>query len=306
MNNLQIISSLKENMPKSIATIGYGSGVFKQVGYDKDEKPDKDVILIVDDFKQFLIDDYEMNPQHFSKDFNKKALYKKREKSNFYSNVGCLKLYNDNIHFKVMIISKAALEYDLATWKYFGMAGRLTKPILYQNIPEELENAIKQNRQSILITALLLNEEETLSKIDLYNTISKITYMYDFRTNFHAEKKTKSNDIVGGALNFFEKEYGQNPILNQMDDEHVYNSHPIELISTLPTNLKNTIYSKLNKKDEEITEEDLTKIKKIIENYFKKTNFPNSIRLALASGSILGFKGSAKHVLQKFKKSMKK
>ncbi len=301
MTNIETINSLKQSMPKSIAAIGYGSGIFKQTGYQENEKPDKDVILVVDDFKQFLIEDYEMNPEHFSKDFNKNILYKKNEKTNFYNNLGCLKLNHNGIHFKVMVVSKSALEYDLKTWKYFGMAGRLSKPILYQDMPANLEKAIIKNRENMLITSLLLNSEDKLNKIKLYETISKITYLYDFRTIFHAEKKTKSSDIVGGSLQFFENEYGENPIA-RINDDIVYNTHPIELINSLPSNLKNTIYSEFNKKNVMTYEE----LSQIIENYFKKTNFTNSIRFALSSGAILGVKGSAQHVLQKFKKASKR
>lgn len=298
MTNIEIINSLKQSMPESITAIGYGSGVFKQTGYQENEKPDKDVILVVDDFKQFLIDDYEMNPEHFSKDFNKNILYKRKEKTNFYNNLGCLKLIHNGIHFKVMVVSKSALEYDLKTWKYFGMAGRLSKPILYQDIPANLEKAIIKNRENMLITSLLLNSEDKLNKIKLYETISKITYLYDFRTIFHAERKTKSSDIVGGSLQFFENEYGENP-LARINNDIVYNTHPIELIDSLPSNLKNTIYSEFNKKHVMTYDE----LSQVIENYFKKTNFTNSIRFALSSGAILGVKGSAEHVLQKFKKA---
>ena len=42
---------------------------------------------------------------------------------------------------------------------------RLTKPILYQNIPEELEKAIQRNRENILITALLFNDKDILNKL---------------------------------------------------------------------------------------------------------------------------------------------
>ncbi len=298
MTNIETINSLKQSMPKSIAAIGYGSGIFKQTGYQENEKPDKDVILVVDDFKQFLIEDYEINPEHFSKDFNKNILYKRNEKTNFYNNLGCLKLNHNGIHFKVMVVSKSALEYDLKTWKYFGMAGRLSKPILYEDMPANLEKAIIKNRENMLITSLLLNSEDKLNKIKLYETISKITYLYDFRTIFHAEKKTKSSDIVGGSLQFFENEYGENPIA-RINDDIVYNTHPIELIDSLPSNLKNTIYSEFNKKPVMTYEE----LSQVIENYFKKTNFTNSIRFALSSGAILGVKGSAQHVLQKFKKA---
>ena len=299
MDNLEIIEKLKNDLPQVLAVIGYGSGIYKQTGYNQNEKPDKDVIIVTEDFKDFLIEDYEKNPHHFSDDFDKHILIKKKEKDKFYSNVGCLKFYHNNIHFKDMIISKKALEEDLKTWKYFGMSGRLTKPILYGNISQDLDKAIQNNRNNILITALLLNKQNTLTPNELYNTISKITYMYDFRTILPGEKKSKAKDIVNGAYNFFEQTYGTS-LLIQRKSNIIYNNHPIEYIDKLPDNLKKYIYDNLKNK------EDLEKLSKIIENYFRKTNFPNSIRLALSSTATLGKKETIKHGLSKVKRHFQK
>lgn len=299
MDNLEIIEKLKNDLPQVLAVIGYGSGIYKQTGYNQNEKPDKDVIIVTEDFKDFLIEDYEKNPHHFSDDFDKHILIKKKEKDKFYSNVGCLKFYHNSIHFKAMIISKKALEEDLKTWKYFGMSGRLTKPILYGNISQELDKAIQNNRNNILITALLLNKQNTLTPNELYNTISKITYMYDFRTILPGEKKSKAKDIVNGAYNFFEQTYGTS-LLIQRRSNIIYNNHPIEYIDKLPDNLKKYIYDNLKNK------EDLEKLSKIIENYFRKTNFPNSIRLALSSTATLGKKETIKHGLSKVKRHFQK
>lgn len=299
MDNLEIIEKLKNDLPQVLAVIGYGSGIYKQTGYNQNEKPDKDVIIVTEDFKDFLIEDYEKNPHHFSDDFDKHILIKKKEKDKFYSNVGCLKFYHNSIHFKAMIISKKALEEDLKTWKYFGMSGRLTKPILYGNISQELDKAIQNNRNNILITALLLNKQNTITPNELYNTISKITYMYDFRTILPGEKKSKAKDIVNGAYNFFEQTYGTSPLI-QRKSNIIYNNHPIEYIDKLPDNLKKYIYDNLKNK------EDLEKLSKIIENYFRKTNFPNSIRLALSSTATLGKKETIKHGLSKVKRHFQK
>lgn len=299
MDNLEIIEKLKNDLPQVLAVIGYGSGIYKQTGYNQNEKPDKDVIIVTEDFKDFLIEDYEKNPHHFSDDFDKHILIKKKEKDKFYSNVGCLKFYHNNIHFKAMIISQKALEEDLKTWKYFGMSGRLTKPILYGNISQELDKAIQNNRNNILITALLLNKQNTLTPNELYNAISKITYMYDFRTILPGEKKSKAKDIVNGAYNFFEQTYGTS-LLIQRKSNIIYNNHPIEYIDKLPDNLKKYIYDNLKNK------EDLEKLSKIIENYFRKTNFPNSIRLALSSTATLGKKETIKHGLSKVKRHFQK
>lgn len=304
MNNLEIIENLKEALPKTVAVIGYGSGIYKQTGYTDKEKPDKDVIVVVDDFQDFLIDDYAKNTHHFSKDFIPSNL--SRKKDDFYSNIGCLKFYHDNIHFKAMIISKKALEQDLKTWKFFGMAGRLTKPILYQNIPKDLEKAIQRNRENILITALLFNDKDVLTPTELYNTISGLTYMYDFRTIVPGEKKSKATDIVNGAFDFFENAYRQNGMI-LFDEEFIYNCHPVELIEQLPDNLRLYLGKYFNNFNlDNITKEDLKRISTIIKHYFRKTNFPNSIRLAISSSTTLGREESIKHGLSKVKKHFSK
>lgn len=300
MDNLEIIENLKTNLPPTVVIIGYGSGIYRQAGYKSDEKPDKDVIIITEDFNDFLINDYEQNPHHFSDDFDKRILLKKKEKSKFYSNLGCLKFYQDGIHFKAMVISRKALEEDLNTWKYFGMAGRLTKPILYQSIPETLERQIETNRKNILITALLFNSMDKLSESDLYNTISKLTYMYDFRTILPGEKKTKSSDIVNGSFDFFNQTYGQSDIIS-VENGIIVNPHPIESINELPDNLKDYLNKHLKDHNR-----DLEYISKIINNYFRKTNLPNSIRLALSSSTTLGKKETIKHGLSKVKKHFQK
>ena len=300
MNNLEIIENLKEALPKTVAVIGYGSGIYKQTGYTDKEKPDKDVIVVVDDFQDFLIDDYAKNTHHFSKDFIPSNL--SRKKDDFYSNIGCLKFYHDNIHFKAMIISKKALEQDLKTWKFFGMAGRLTKPILYQNIPEELEKAIQRNRENILITALLFNDKDVLTPTELYNTISNLTYLYDFRTILPGEKKSKATDIVSGAYDFFDTTYGQSKLITS-SSQYIVNPHPIEFIGQLPDNIR--IYLMNYLKDynlDNMSKEELEKISHIIKKYFRKTNFINSIRLAISSSSTLGREETIKHGLSKVKR----
>ena len=55
-----------------------------------------------------------------------------------------------------------------------------------------------------------------------------------------------------------------------------------------------------------ITKEDLKRISTIIKHYFRKTNFPNSIRLAISSSTTLGREESIKHGLSKVKKHFSK
>ena len=304
MNNIELINEVKNSLPESIAAIGYGSGIFKQSGYNENEVPDKDIILVVDNFRQFLLDDYNKNKDHFSPDFDIRVLQDKKDKYNYYKNLGCLKFYHDNVHYKMMIISEDALEYDLKTWTYFGMSGRLTKPILYGEIPEKLERLIMKNRQNILTTACLYNLNDQMTKEELYKTISKLTYMYDFRTILPGEKKSKSDDIVNGAIDKFDEIYS--PLLT-IQDGIVINPHPVDLIEELPISLVRHIYERLDIYNcKSITKDDLEEVSKAIDNYFMRTNFINSIRLALSSSATLGPKETIKHGINKFQKHLKR
>ncbi len=304
MDNLELIKNIRKNLPENIAIIGYGSGIFKQQGYDRNEIPDKDIILVVENFRQFLIDDYKMNKDHFSSDFDVRVLEDKKDKYKFYKNIGCLKFYHDNVHYKMMIISESALIYDLKTWNHFGMAGRLTKPILYEDLKANLENLILKNRENILITALLFSKDNYMKKEDLYKIISKLTYMYDFRTILPGERKSKSEDIVNGAVEKFDEIYLQSPLITTKGSM-VINPHPIELIEELPVNLKKHIYARIKQNQIEKSSS-INEISKAIETYFMKTNFTNSIRLAISSSATLGPKETIKHGIAKFQKHLKK
>lgn len=303
MNNQELINSLKEVLPQTDAIIGYGSGMYAQKGYTENDKPDKDVIIVTPNFRQFLSQNYEMNREHFSPDFDKKNLEKKGKES-YYSNIGCLKFEHEGYRFKAMVISTETLKSDLRTWKHFGMAGRLTKPIMYENIPQDLEELIKQNRQNLVNVALLSHPEEVMTVKDFYYTLSKLTYSGDFRTILPGEKKTKYKDIVDGALVFYEDTYKD---LIKTQEIICYNTHPIKSITELPLELQNEIYSALKTSDiENIDESKYKEIASTIKKYFYTKNLNNSIKLAIASGTTLGVKETIKHGMHKFKKSLKK
>lgn len=303
MNNQELINSLKDKLPETDAIIGYGSGMYAQKGYTEDDKPDKDVIIVSPNFRKFLTQNYEKNRDHFAPDFDKSNLEKKG-KEGYYSNIGCLKFEHEGYRFKAMIISTETLKSDLRTWKHFGMAGRLTKPIMYEEIPDDLEMLIKQNRQNLVNVALLSHPEEIMSVKDFYYTLSKLTYSGDFRTILPGEKKTKYKDIVDGAYDFYENTYGD---LINSKEIICYNNHPIESITSLPLELQNEIYSALKNSDIEKIDESMYKtIADTIKKYFYTKNLNNSIKLAIASGTTLGVKETLKHGMHKFKKSLKK
>ena len=302
MNNIEIIEDLKKDLPETVAGIGYGSGFYRQKGYGEEEKPDKDIIFIVDNLYRFLVEDYHMHPDHFYGGAAKKYKKIKDKKRLFYYNrLGCLKFCSGNYKFKLMVIEKNALLYDILTWRYYGMAARLSKPIVYGDIPKDIEDAIAYNREASIITALLSLPDDEVSKEDLYKTISGLSYIAEWRMLLHSEKKTKAGDIVEGAFDKFEDMYGDNHLLCY-NGEMIKNDHPLELIDSLPENLKKYILRKIDVDRIDVSNrEDLEQLSNVIKNYFKHINLVNTPLVMYSSAKTLGPAKTIKHALSKHK-----
>ena len=82
--------------PKVIAAYGDGSGVFKQAGYSSKDKPQLDLILIVDDVKEWHLENIKKNPKDYS--FIGKMYFKLTRKSKLIGKTGVS--YLSNILFK--------------------------------------------------------------------------------------------------------------------------------------------------------------------------------------------------------------
>ena len=62
--NENVINFVK-NRPEVVAAYGYGSGIFKQSGYTSKDKPQIDLILVVDDLKKWHKENMKANPKDF-------------------------------------------------------------------------------------------------------------------------------------------------------------------------------------------------------------------------------------------------
>ena len=304
MNNIELINELRKGLPDVVAAIGYGSGFYRQKGYGTNDKPDKDVILVVDNLYRFLAEDYHLNPEHFYAGANRKyRQIKDKEVKFFYHKIGCLKFQKDKYHFKLLVVDKEALLYDVLTWSHFGIAARLSKPIVYDKLPGDIEKAILYDRESAIVTALLSLTDEEITTSDLYKTISGFSYIGDWRMITHSEKKTKASDIVDGAFSEFENMYGDNHLIRAYSDKHlIQNHHPIEYVSCLPENLKNYILSKIDMASFDIeNKDDLQKLSKVIKDYFRITNLANTPLLMYSCFKSLGLSKTVGHALSKRK-----
>lgn len=309
MNNIELIEDLRENLPTSIAGIGYGSGIYHQKGYTADEKPDKDVILVVDNLHRFLTEDYQIHPEHFPKNAGKKyGEVEDKDVKWFNNKIGCLKFSHNGFKFKLLITEKDALLYDLLSWKHFSLAGRLSKPIVYGSIPEEIDEAIKKNRDNILKASLLATTEEEISKEELYKTISRLSYNGDIRMILSFEKRSKAEDIVDGAFEEFNQMYGDNSLLTYNGDK-IVNPYSVDFFDDLPASFVNDVISKLNNEDlAKLADDDNLKetLQMAINDTFYQKNLINSLLLLYSCERTLGLGAAMGHAFTKKLKSFKR
>ena len=107
-------------------------------------KRKKDVIITVDNFNEWLEANLKKNPEHYSLDKNGKPIFKRTRNKSYYDKIGCLKFSYNQDQIKMMIIEQDALKKDLDTWRYFGMAGRLTKPVILDEATPEIVKRIER------------------------------------------------------------------------------------------------------------------------------------------------------------------
>lgn len=95
---------------------------------------------------------------------------------------------------------------DLSDWKTLYLAGRLQKPVKILRDDPRVRLANQLNLISAVRTALLLLPEK-FSEIDLYRTITGISYLGDPRMTLGAENLNKVSNIVEHQLANFRRLY---------------------------------------------------------------------------------------------------
>ena len=296
MENTQNIKKFVKNRPKVVAAYGYGSGVFKQSGYTDKDKPQIDLILVVDDLKKWHLENMKKNPRDYS--FTGKLFFKYASVSKLKGLTGITYLSNikeEGSIYKYGTIEKNDLVSYLETWNSFYLPGRFQKRILPIIDSKEIEVANEKNRNAVLLVALLTLPMNRNKLIDVYTGICGLSYLGDTRMKF-AENPRKVLNIVEGSYDSLNEIYGKEcPYFKILKDEKIEIAREkiIKDISLLPSGLLEYLEN----------EKDLQVVRKKIISYFTELNKKESSKQTLkglfTNGIIRSIQYASKKVMKK-------
>jgi len=215
-----LFQRLLQTFPEGISyCFGYGSGVFAQSGANAQSARMIDLIFTVPNPNEWHRLNIEKNPKHYSflrwGGHRLVASYQQHWGAKVYFNT-LVPIPSDNVVIKYGVVSQSDLVADLLDWSELYLAGRLHKPVktVISSSDAELTSALNQNLHSAVHAALLLLPEH-FTETQLYNTITGISYIGDFRMTF-GEDKNKVNNIVTPMVDNFRKLY--TPVFNTLND----------------------------------------------------------------------------------------
>ncbi|GAA98443.1 uncharacterized protein L969DRAFT_87051 [Mixia osmundae IAM 14324] len=186
----------------------YGSGVFKQRGYDAKARPMLDFVFAVSHPSHWHDINLRQNKHHYS--WTARALgsgnisrIQEHVGAGIWFNVDC-DVQGKRIKYGVISMDK--LTQDLLDWQTMYLAGRMQKPIAVIKDDARVRLANQVNLASTIRTALLLLPQE-FSEEQLYYTIAGLSYRGDFRMSL-GENPSKVFNIVRTQLPQFNALYG--------------------------------------------------------------------------------------------------
>lgn len=190
---------------------GYGSGVFQQSGYSKeDDKPQIDLIFGVGHPDHFHSLNMRQNPHHYSslRYFGSSFVSKFQE-------IGAGVYFNPfaeiNGHeVKYGVISMENLLKDLATWNTFYIAGRMQKPVkvLRNDLRAQYWNQLNLKAAATLAKYTVLQKNNgKFDELEFYKEIAGLSYLGDIRYDLGGEHPNKVNNIVAKNFENFQHYY---------------------------------------------------------------------------------------------------
>ena len=296
-----------ETLPKVESVKAYGSSIAYQSGYKANEKKQVDLIVVVENIKEFYEENLKKNGYMYNLT---PRLYFKHAKAKSLKKAAGI-CYTTDINygmdtFKMGVIEKKDVLDDLLNWKTFYIAGRFQKEMFTAVEDEEIEKANIINKKNALTISLLLLQKDKPKLIDLYEVICSLSYKGDSRKSFKAEDPKKIIKLATGSKEHFDKEFRDKTTLFKYDKEENikidYNS-VLKMIEFLPDALKEEIKKETNN---EINMDNLEKIRKAINKYLETIIKDSSLGQTKKGILTTGPKNSITYAISKLKKGRKK
>ncbi|KAJ1914112.1 Mitochondrial translocator assembly and maintenance protein 41 [Mycoemilia scoparia] len=194
--------------------IAYGSGVYKQAGYDNEgslgngkEKPMIDLIFGVSHPEHWHALNMQQHPDHYSglTRFGSGAVAFVGEK------LGAGVYYNTDVEIEGMrvkygVTSVRNLTGDLLNWETLYLAGRMHKPTLVIRDDPFVRVCGQVNLANAIRVALLMLPKN-FTEQELFTTVAGISYTGDARMKVGGENPNKVDNIVSGQLPIMKKFY---------------------------------------------------------------------------------------------------
>ncbi|SAM00576.1 hypothetical protein [Absidia glauca] len=170
----------------------YGSGVFRQNGYDEKKKPMMDFIFGVSHPGHWHALNMQQNPHHYSG----LRMLGSNTVSKLQDNVGAGVYFNpyveiNGIVIKYGVVSIDKLCRDLIDWETLYVAGRMHKPVKILRDDARVRLANQVNLTEAVRVALLTLPEK-FNEEQLFEKIAGISYVGDFRMTV-GENPNKQN-----------------------------------------------------------------------------------------------------------------
>ena len=307
--------------PKGIeCSFAYGSGVFQQ----RNNKPAKenmiDFIFVVKDPVSWHRRNVAKHPSHYS--------FIKHFGPDFLANVQCN--FGANVYFNTLVelegrmikygvISMHHFVEDLKDWKTLYISGRLHKPVMktHEFDSGHLLDIYKANLSSAVQTSLLMLPEH-FQEVDLYLTITSLSYLGDFRMVF-GEDKDKVRNIVLPNIDEFRSLYRNTlkmvpnvTIGRSTCSQDVNPVTRLSMLNSLPLTLKTNLlkYSKARKFDMtdsrcKLLVQDTSMCSSLVSKSVGKIVWCSSITQSLKGIFTAGFSKSISYSLKKVEKMVK-
>eukprot|EP00933_Yihiella_yeosuensis_P032442 TRINITY_DN26037_c0_g1_i1.p1 TRINITY_DN26037_c0_g1~~TRINITY_DN26037_c0_g1_i1.p1 ORF type:complete len:377 (+),score=68.04 TRINITY_DN26037_c0_g1_i1:30-1133(+) len=201
------------HLPPISCVIGYGSGVFRQAGYDSSKRPMVDLIFVVKDGSSA---DWHQENLTLNKDHYSSLRFLGSQGLASVQNWGPGLYYNPHVKLETQdggsieakygVMETSALLKDLQDWSSLYVAGRLHKPCTLEfpkqdSTSDLLLPAVDSNRRAALCAAVLCaghTGSEQLSKhslLELLSSLVRLSFDGDVRSGI-AENPNKVSNIV--------------------------------------------------------------------------------------------------------------